>query len=225
MLMGRSPGYAAAVATLLTIICSWFVGETPMKSFADCISATVTGMKNTLLIGATVGIIGIIVGVVELSGVGLQFAETIMKASSLISFDFLGSISFIDAPAWTMHFQKIITVLLVALASLILGMGVPVTASYLIMAVLVASFDNLGIALIAAHEYLLVEPGLQHHTPVCVAAYAGAAIAKADPWKTAWTAFRYAKMLYLVPILFVLNPNILMIGTWQDITLSFIEPF
>ncbi|MDH3542541.1 MAG: TRAP transporter large permease subunit, partial [Desulfobulbaceae bacterium] len=103
---------------------------------------------------------------------------------------------------------------LVAIASLVLGMGVPVTAAYLITAVLaVPPLMEMGVVLIAAHMIVYWFSQDSNITPpVCVAAYAGAAIAGSDPWKTGWTAFKYAKLLYVVPLLFAFTPQILFEG-------------
>ena len=120
--------------------------------------------------------------------------------------------------------KKLITLFLVALASLILGMGVPVTAAYLITAVLVVpAFGDLGVAAIAAHMIVYwLSQDSNITPPVCVAAFAGAAIAKADPWKTGWTAFKYAKMLYVMPIMFAFVPATLLEGETTEILMVFV---
>ncbi len=105
-------------------------------------------------------------------------------------------------------------IFLVGLASLVLGMGVPVTAAYLITAVLaVPPLMEMGVVLIAAHMIVYWFSQDSNITPpVCVAAYAGAAIAGSDPWKTGWTAFKFAKLLYVMPLLFAFTPAILFEG-------------
>ena len=152
--------------------------------------AILTGANNTLIIGATLGVIGIIVGTISLTGVGLKFSDIII---SLANGNLLAAI------------------FLVALASLVLGMGVPVTAAYLITAVLaVPPLMDMGVPLICAHMIVYWFSQDSNITPpVCVAAYAGAAIAGSDPWKTGWTAFKFAKLLYVMPILFAFTPAIL----------------
>jgi TRAP-type uncharacterized transport system fused permease subunit len=152
-----------------------------------------TGARNTLIIGATVGVIGVIVGTISLTGIGLKFSEIIISASGG---------------------HLLAAVLLIALASLVLGMGVPVTAAYLITAVLaVPPLMDMGVALIAAHMIVYWFSQDSNITPpVCVAAYAGAAVAGSDPWKTGWTAFKFAKLLYVVPLLFAYTPQILFEG-------------
>ena len=152
--------------------------------------AILTGANNTLIIGATLGVIGIIVGTISLTGIGLKFSDIII---SLANGNLLAAI------------------FLVALASLVLGMGVPVTAAYLITAVLaVPPLMEMGVPLLCAHMIVYWFSQDSNITPpVCVAAYAGAAIAGSDPWKTGWTSFKFAKLLYVMPLLFAFTPAIL----------------
>ncbi len=192
MVMGYSPGFSAFWATLSCIAVSWVNKNTRMGP-KEIWEAIQTGARNTLIIGATVGVIGIIVGTISLTGIGLKFSEIIINAAG-------GNL--------------LAAVLLIALASLVLGMGVPVTAAYLIVAVLaVPPLMEMGVVLIAAHMIVYWFSQDSNITPpVCVAAYAGAAIAGSDPWKTGWTAFKFAKLLYVVPILFAYTPQIIFEG-------------
>ena len=192
MILGYSPGFAAFWATLSCVAVSWVRKETRMGP-REIWEAIQNGARNTLMIGATVGVIGIIVGTISLTGIGLKFSEIIISAAG-------GNL--------------LLALVLIAFASLILGMGVPVTAAYLIVAVLaVPPLMELGVVLIAAHMIVYWFSQDSNITPpVCVAAYAGAAIAGSDPWKTGWTAFKFAKLLYVVPILFAFTPQILFEG-------------
>ncbi|MEW6427121.1 MAG: TRAP transporter fused permease subunit [Thermodesulfobacteriota bacterium] len=192
MIIGRSPGYSAFWATVSCIAISWINRETRM-GIREIWEAIQTGARNTLIIGATLGVIGIIVGTISLTGIGLKFSDIIISMAG-------GNL--------------LIALLLVGLASLVLGMGVPVTAAYLITAVLaVPPLGEMGVVAIAAHMIVYWFSQDSNITPpVCVAAYAGAAIAGADPWKTGWTAFKYAKLLYVMPILFAFTPQILFEG-------------
>ncbi|KPK25082.1 MAG: C4-dicarboxylate ABC transporter permease [Desulfobacterales bacterium SG8_35_2] len=192
MIMGRSPGYAAFWATLSCIGVSWVRKETRMGP-KEIWEAILTGARNTLIIGATLGVIGIIVGTISLTGIGLKFSDIIISLAN-------GNL--------------LLAMGLVAIASLILGMGVPVTAAYLITAVLaVPPLAEMGVVVIAAHMIVYWFSQDSNITPpVCVAAYAGAAIAGADPWKTGWTSFKFAKLLYVVPLLFAFTPQILFEG-------------
>ncbi|MFU8818386.1 MAG: TRAP transporter fused permease subunit [Desulfurivibrio sp.] len=197
MIIGRSPGYAAFWGTLTCIAVSWVKKETRMGP-KEIWEAIQLGARNTLIIGATVGVIGVIVGIISLTGMGLKFSDLIitMAGNSLL-----------------------LAIGLIALASLILGMGVPVTAAYLIIAVLaVPALGVFGVPLICAHMIVYwLSQDSNITPPVCVAAYAGAAIAGADPWKTGWTAFKFAKLLYVMPLLFAFTPSILFQGKAHEI--------
>ncbi len=202
MLYGFSPGYSAILGLLSCIVISWFRKETRIgpKKF---IVAAREGTENSLKIGATVGIIGIIIGVLTFSGLVLTFADIMIELAG-------GSL--------------LLTILLVALASLVLGMGVPVTAAYLITAVVaVPALTHLGVNEIAAHMIVYwLSQDSNITPPVCIAAFAGATIAKANMWKTAFTSFKFAKFLYLGPILFGYVPGFSLDGSSTDITKAFV---
>ncbi|BBD07196.1 TRAP transporter permease [Desulfovibrio ferrophilus] len=217
MLMGFSPGMSAFWATIGCIAISWFDPQYRMGP-KEIWEATTAGARATLVIGATVGVIGIIVGTIGLTGIGLKFSNIIIQLAQM-------------APVWA-HLPM--TILLIGLASLVLGMGVPVTASYLITASLAVSaltgiITDAGIIghteasmLIASHMIVYWFSQDSNITPpVCVAAYAGAAIAGADPWKTGWTAFKFAKLLYVVPFLFAYEPAMLLYGSTTEIVMAF----
>jgi TRAP transporter 4TM/12TM fusion protein len=196
MFMGYSPGNAAFWATLSCILISQFDKDFRMGP-KQIWEAIIVGAKNTLVIGATVGVIGIIVGTIALSGIGLKFSDIIISLSGGHLFPAL---------------------VLIALASLVLGMGVPVTASYLIVAVLaVPALHEMGVGLIAGHMIVYWFSQNSNITPpVCVAAYAGAAIAGSDPWKTGWTAFKFSKLLYVMPFLFAYEPAMTLFIGWDE---------
>ncbi len=162
-----------------------------------------SGTENSLKIGATVGVIGIIIGVLTYSGLVLTFADIVIELAG-------GSLP--------------LTILLIALASLILGMGVPVTAAYLITAVVaVPALIHLGVNEIAAHMIVYwLSQDSNITPPVCIAAFAGATIAKANMWKTAFTSFKFAKFLYLGPFLFGYVPGFSLNGSAWDIIKAFV---
>ncbi|MCB2186138.1 MAG: TRAP transporter fused permease subunit [Deltaproteobacteria bacterium] len=223
MLLGYSPGMAAFLAIISCVVVSWFTGDHRMGP-KEIMLAMIEGSRNTLIIGATVGVIGIIVGAIAMTGIGLKFSEIIINLSQGI------------LP---------LAIILIGLASLVLGMGVPVTAAYLITIVLTQqavtnmlsmTWFNMSYADLTINTDLTVWATwvtLASHMivywfsqdsnitpPVCVAAYAGAAIAGADPWKTGWTSFKFAKMLYMGPFLFAFAPGFLLFGTWYNVILA-----
>lgn len=225
MLMGKSAGYSAVMAILSCIVVSWFTPDHKM-GWRQIRDAMIEGSRNTLIIGATVGVIGIIVGTISLSGIGLKFSDIIISLSG-------GYLP--------------VAILLIGVASLVLGMGVPVTAAYLITAVLtVGSVSNMiamqhfgmpladmeitrgmaeNVAWVMISSHMIVYWFSQDSNitpPVCVAAYAGAAIAGADPWKTGWTSFKFAKFLYIGPFLFAYSRGFLLGGTMVENGITFL---
>ena len=201
MLMGYSPGYSAIIGIVTCIVISWFHKETriDLKGFVE---ASRGGTENSLKIGATVGVIGIIIGVLTYSGLVLTFADIVIELAG-------GSL--------------VLTILLIALASLVLGMGVPVTAAYLITAVVaVPALIHLGVNEIASHMIVYwLSQDSNITPPVCIAAFAGATIAKANMWRTAFSAFKFAKFLYLGPFLFGYVPAFSLNGSAMDIVKAF----
>jgi TRAP transporter 4TM/12TM fusion protein len=202
MLYGFSPAYSAILGLITCIAISWVRKETRIgpKRFVE---AAREGTENSLKIGATVGVIGIIIGVLTFSGLILTFAD--------IMIDLAGG-------------SLLLTILLVALASLVLGMGVPVTAAYLVTAVVaVPALTHLGVNELAAHMIVYwLSQDSNITPPVCIAAFAGATIAKANMWKTAFTSFKFAKFLYLGPLLFGYVPGFSLDGSPMDIVKAFV---
>ena len=202
MLSGYSPGYSAIIGLLGCIIISWFCRETRIGP-REFVEAARNGAENSLKIGATVGVIGIIIGVLTFSGLILTFADIVIELA--------------DGKLW-------LTIFLIALASLVLGMGVPVTAAYLVTAVVaVPALTHLGVNVLAAHMIVYwLSQDSNITPPVCIAAFAGATIAKANMWLTAFSAFRFAKFLYLGPFLFGYVPAFSLDGSSLDIAKTFV---
>ena len=202
MLVGYSPGFAAVIGILSCIVLSWIKKETriDLKGFME---ASRQGAESSLKVGATVGVIGIIIAVLTYSGLILTFADIVI--------DIAGG-------------RLFLTILLIALASLILGMGVPVTAAYLITAVVaVPALTHLGVNEVAAHMIVYwLSQDSNITPPVCIAAFAGATIAQANMWRTALSSFKFAKFLYLAPFLFGYVPGFSLNGTTGDIVKSMV---
>jgi len=182
MLVGYSAGFAAVIGIVTCLVVSWFKKETRIGP-KEFIEASRAGAEQSLKIGATVGVIGIIIAVLTFSGLILSFADIVIQLAAGRLF---------------------LTILLIALASLVLGMGVPVTAAYLITAVVaVPALTHLGVNEVAAHMIVYwLSQDSNITPPVCIAAFAGATIAEANMWKTALSSFKFAKFLYLSPFLF-----------------------
>lgn len=191
---GFTMSRSAIIATLLCIVVSFFNKEnrmTPERFFR----ALVTGAKNTLSIAVACGIAGIIAGVVTMTGLGQVFISTIVAISGG---------------------QLLIALLLTMLCCIILGMGVPTTATYIIMATTCAPILTSGMGLhpIAANMFVFYFGIVADITPpVALAAYAGAAIARAEPMKAGINATKLAIAAFLIPFIFCLNPSMLLIDT------------
>ena len=152
------------------------------------------GARNAVPVSMACAIAGIIVGVVGLTGLGLKFSSMMMAFSG-------GNI--------------VLALLMVLIASLILGMGLPVTAAYIVLIVLVgpALSNEFGIPLLIAHLVVFWYSQDSNVTPpVALAAFAGAAIAGSKPMETSFQAWKFAKGLYLIPLFMVFNPELIMGG-------------
>ncbi|MES0835221.1 TRAP transporter permease [Nocardiopsis tropica] len=148
----------------------------------DFLEVFVLAANSTLSVSVACAVAGIIVGMVGLTGLGLVFSDVLVTA-------FAGSL--------------LLTLLMVALASLVMGIGLPVTASYVVLAVLaVPALEELGLAVIVAHMIVYWYSQDSNVTPpVAFAAFAAAGIANASPMRSGLSAWKFAKGLYLIPVL------------------------
>ena len=191
---GYTMSRAAIYATLLCIVVSMFDKEHRMSP-AKFLTALETGARNTLSIAVACGIAGIIAGVVTMTGLGQVFISAIVSIS---------------------HGHLMIALLLTMVCCIILGMGVPTTATYIIMATTCAPILTTGMGLntLCASMFVFYFGIVADITPpVALAAYAGSAIAKSDPMRTALNASKLAIAAFLIPYMFCLNPAMLLIDT------------
>ena len=207
-----SPGLSAFWATLFMMfvmltqrpITAVFRGEGPLGgAFAlglkELLDGLATGARNMIGIGVATAAAGIIVGTVSLTGIGLVMTELVELLSG-------GNL--------------MLMLVLVAVISLILGMGLPTTANYIVVSTLMAPVvvelgaqSGLIVPLIAVHMFVFYFGLMADVTPpVGLASFAAAAIAKSDPIKTGVTAFFYSMRTAILPFLFIFNTQLLMIG-------------
>jgi TRAP transporter 4TM/12TM fusion protein len=182
---------AALWGIVFSIIASVLRKSTRM-SFKDFVDALEQAGRGVVGVAIACAVAGIIIGVVTLTGLGLKMASGLV--------DLAGGV-------------KILTLFFTMLASLVLGMGVPTTANYLITATITApAVVALGVPVLAAHMFTFYFGIVADITPpVALAAYAGSAIAKSDPFKTGLTATKIAIAAFIIPYMFVFNPAILLI--------------
>ena len=185
--------YAAAIAIIATIVVGLINKEnriTPKRIF----EALAAGGQGMITVAAACGVAGIVAGVITMTGLAnIIFNGIVALAGN----------------------QIIIALFLTMLCCIVLGMGVPTTANYCIMAATCAPIlMRMGVPDIAAHFFVFYFGIVADLTPpVALAAYAGAAIAQANPMKTAFTATKLAIGAFIVPYIFSLNPAMLFIDT------------
>lgn len=175
------------------------------KTFFDALA---NGAQNCLSIAVACGIAGIIAGVVTMTGLGQVFISAIVGVAGN---------------------RLIIALFLTMITCIILGMGVPTTANYVIMATTCAPIltTGMGMSAMAANMFVFYFGIVADITPpVALAAYAGSAIAKSNPMRTALNASRLAIAAFLVPYVFALNPAMLFIDTvWWEVVLIAVSSF
>jgi len=203
----RSIAYAAVIAIGVSIVVSLFNKEnriTPKRIW----EALAAGAQGMITVAVACGIAGVVAGIITATGL----------ASTIIS----GVVALANG-------KLIIALFLTMICCIVLGMGVPTTANYCIMAATCAPIlVQMGVPVIAAHFFVFYFGIVADLTPpVALAAYAGAAIAQANPMKTAVTATKLAIGAFIVPYIFALSPSMLFIGTTSvfDIILIIITSF
>ncbi|MBQ9492366.1 MAG: TRAP transporter permease [Oscillibacter sp.] len=201
----RSMAYSAALAILVTIVVGilngFFYPEEKLTAvkFVDALEA---GARGTITVAVACAMAGIVAGCITSTGLASRLITAIVSVSSGKPF---------------------IALLLTMLCCIVLGMGVPTTANYCIMAATCAPIltnPAIGIPRMAAHFFVFYFGIVADITPpVALAAYAGSAIAKAPPMKTAFNATRLAIAAFIVPYIFALNPAMLLVDVagWQGV--------
>ena len=210
ILSGRTPDFAAIYAIISCIV----VGILRPKNrltLRDLFYCFASGAKNTLAVGAAAICVGIIVGVVTLTGVGFRLGFVVLQTAGDISafFSNIWPISYFEISELTLFFSLI----LIAISCIIMGAGIPTTATYIILvAVAAPALAQLGIQPLVAHFFVFYYGVLADITPpVALAAYAASGIAKSNPFQTGNTAFRLGIAKALVPFVFVFSPSLLLI--------------
>ena len=201
-------GFIAVVSTLLISQAAnfsrWALAKKEKPSFArfglvqfkSIVTALENGAKNAVMVSVACAAAGIIVGMVSLTGMGLKFSSLVIDLSFGI---------------------KVLAILLIGAASLVLGMGLPVTASYIVLATLAGpALLDMGIPIMVAHMIVFWYSQDANVTPpVSLASFAGAGIAKANPMRTAFTSWKLAKGLYIIPIVMAYRPLLGMGNTYD----------
>ena len=188
----RSIAYAAAIAIVVAVVVSLFNKDSRI-TFKRFIEALAAGGQGMITVAVACGIAGIIAGLIGVTGLAYMLFNGIVALAGN---------------------QVLVALFLTMLCCIVLGMGVPTTANYCIMAATCAPIlVQMGVPMIAAHFFVFYFGIVADLTPpVALAAYAGAAIAQANPIKTALNSTKLAIAAFIVPYIFALNPEILFIG-------------
>jgi TRAP transporter 4TM/12TM fusion protein len=183
---------AALYAVGICIVVSWFSKDKKMK-LREIINALVAASKEICSVALACATAGIVIGMLGLTGFGLKMSSLLLEWSGG---------------------HLIVLMIYTAIAGIILGMGLPTSGVYIVLAVLAApALIQMDVPAIAAHMFVFYFGVIAAITPpVALASYAGAGIAKADASKTGWNAVKIGMAGFILPFMFVLNPAILMIG-------------
>lgn len=221
---GRTP-YLAAFSGITACIVVGFLNPSSRLRWRDLYEAFETGAKYALAVGAAAGTVGLVIGVVTLTGVGFKISFIVISAATAIATAFATVLP--DFLANIQTLTLIAALVMTGLVCILMGCGIPTTATYLIMvAVAAPTLVQLGVQPLAAHLFVFYFGILADLTPpVALAAYAAAGMAGSDPFQTGNTAFRLGISKLLVPFVFVFSPSLLLVlkgFTWSDfvITLS-----
>ena len=195
---------AMAVATICSVLTKHLKTNCPLDTKLVG-EAFYGGANNSIGVVIACAMAGIISGVVAMTGLGSTLITLIVPLAEK---------------------SIILALFLTMLCCIVLGMGVPTTANYVIMATITAPIlTNMGVEILAAHMFVFYFGIVADITPpVALAAYAGSAIAKSNPLKTGFTASKLAIGAFIIPYIFALNPSMLFINTvWYDVILTIVS--
>jgi len=210
-------GFVAVMATLAASLAAnsirWAMGHPPphdtvghkkresagrfaFREGKMILKALESGARNAIMVSVACAAAGIIVGMVTLTGMGLKFSSLVLDLSMGI---------------------KALAILLIGAASLVLGMGLPVTASYIVLATLAGpALLDMGVPLVVTHMIVFWYSQDANVTPpVSLASFAGAGVAGANPMRTAFTSWKLAKGLYIIPLIMAYRPLLGMGGEYE----------
>ena len=195
LLLNYSPMMAGFVGTLAVYFTALLRKQSRI-SFRTLLETLEQGARNAVVVAVACAAAGIIVGIVNLTGTGLRFSSLVVSLSHGIPF---------------------LALVLVALTSLLLGMGLPVTASYIVLIILAGpGLVDLGLPLLTAHMIVFWYSQDANVTPpVALESFAASGIAGSSPMRTAFTSWKLAKGLYIMPIIMAYHPLLLNGPTWD----------
>jgi TRAP transporter 4TM/12TM fusion protein len=203
MIAGFTPMLACLYA-IASVLPSSFLRKESRMGLRKILRALEAGARNMLPVAAACACAGIVVGIINLTGLGLKFTGIVLDVAG-------GSL----APA----------LILTMITGIILGMGLPTTAAYIVQAsLLIPALIKLGVPVIAAHLFVFYFAILSAITPpVAMAVYAAAGISGSNVWQTGLQAVRMGATGFIVPFMFVYGPSLLLMGNWLEIIMAIIS--
>jgi TRAP transporter 4TM/12TM fusion protein len=193
----------SALAGIMSVVPTALLRKSTRKeiTLSTIPEALIAGAKNTIPVALACACAGIVIGVITLTGLGLDFTGLLIAASQN---------------------SLILALILTMIAGIILGMGMPTTPAYIVqVALLVPALVKLGIMVEAAHMFVFYFAILSAITPpVAMAVYAANGISRAGLWDTGLTALKLGATGYIIPFMFVYGPSILLIGHWTRVALT-----
>ncbi|HLS35298.1 MAG TPA: TRAP transporter fused permease subunit [Bacillota bacterium] len=201
LLSGYSPSRTGFFGIISIIIISWFQPKKRMK-IGEIIQALAEGAKTAIPISSACAAAGLVIAGIMTTGLGGKLSSIILNITSG---------------------QLLPSLLLIMIMCIILGMGMPVAAAYVLTAMLAApTLINLGVGEMAAHLFIVYFSIISAITPpVAVASFAAAGIAKANPTTVGFEAVRLGLVSFIIPFIFVFQPGLLMEGTILDVIITF----
>lgn len=200
LVTGRTLFYAVTASIFAVFIIS-FLRTTTRLNVQKLISALWQGARGTIIVAVACAVAGLIIGTIQITGIGARFTALVVDLSGG---------------------YLIIGLVFTMFAAIILGMGMPTSAAYILMvALVIPALIRIGVPTLEAHFFAFYFAMLSLVTPpVATASYVAAGIAQSSMTKTGWTSMRIAAAAYIVPFMFVLAPALLFIGSPGEIILS-----
>jgi TRAP transporter 4TM/12TM fusion protein len=219
---GYSP-HMAAFWGITTALVVGFINPMHRIGLKDVMDGCVTGVKYALAVGAVCSAIGIVVGVVNTTGLGFRLGFMVAEVAVNFGEAALPLIAWIPLADFSLQdLTLFISLIMIAITCIFMGAGLPTTALYIMLATVAQpALGNLGVPPLASHLFVLYYGVISEITPpVCASAYAAAGIAGANPFKTGLSAFSLGIGKLLVPMVFVYSPALLIVlddyFTWAE---------
>jgi TRAP transporter 4TM/12TM fusion protein len=210
---GYSPARAGyyAIVTLTALLL--FDAESRRRFFRILFQAAVTAPQMMVAVTAACAAAGILIGIIVRTGLNLKLGAIVLDYASIGAL-----LVFMESG------ELLVALLLTMVVAVVLGMGVPTSAAYLVLAALLApGLTSLGTSVAAAHLFIIYCASKSSITPpVAVASYTAAAVAGSDPWRTSIIAFRLGLSVFIIPYIFVFSPALLADGNLLQITYAVI---